>query len=273
MFDDGLDLADVLNNLRRADESLTEFVAPLWPGVERAAVWMEGQTRLYQLDDVPAQEGYYLLGTADDRAHPQHLAEERDAQKYRSYLTAASVILLEDGLAYPASFAEQLQGITAPRPIHFAEGEPLRQVQARYDGINLFYDGGPKAKVTSAIEDLFGASDLFSPGELFGIPGETSAGGDAEAALAELREHPDRATEYRLRAVLEPVGAIITEWSRAADGTLTVRWRREDEEHTVRLRQAASPITSGICLPGMRGFDPSLLLHFLLQHALDSWRG
>ncbi len=32
MFDESLDLADVLAKLRRADDSLGEFIAPLWPG-------------------------------------------------------------------------------------------------------------------------------------------------------------------------------------------------------------------------------------------------
>lgn len=272
MFGESSDLSDVLRKLKRADEALAEFVAPLWPGVALAAAWMEGRPQLFRVPDAPPAAGYYLLGTDGDAASVLRQAEEHEARQYRGLLEKASVILLEGGFAYPASFAERLQGITAPRPIHFADGAPLQQVIARFDGVNLFYDCRPEeATKSSPLAGLLGESSIFTPGELLGIPGQEAAGGGAEAAQREMAAQPGLATEYRLRAVLDPAGAILHEWSQA-DDAVTLHWRRLDEARDVVLRDLAPPITSGICLPGARGFDPGALTRLLIEHALDRWR-
>ncbi len=270
MTDDALGLSDVLAKIRRADESLTEFVAPVWPGVARAAVWMEGKPRLFGLDDAPTDAGFYLLGT-DTQARVLRPAEPSEVRRFLDFLGKASVILLDDAFAFPASFAERLQGITGPRPIHFAEGEPLAKVQARFDGINLFFDGGTAAKSDNPLAGLFGESSIFSPGELLGVPGTSAAGDEAEAARAKLQANPDAAVELRLRMVLGPAGATLDTWRRDGD-TLVVVWQQDGQSHTVTLRNADSPITSGICLPGSRGFDLGALTRLLLDHALDAWR-
>lgn len=271
MFGESLDLADVMKKLKRADTALTEFVAPLWPGVSQAAAWMEGRPQIFRISDAPEREGYFLLGTQDGTAAILREAEPQEARQFRGYLEKASVILLDCGLAYPASFAERLQGITAPRPIHFAEGKPSQQIIARFDGINLFFDSFPGQEKSSPLAGLFGESSIFTPGELLGIPGQESAGGGAEKEREALRKRPDLAIEYRLNAVLAPTGAILHEWSHT-DGEIHLHWRCEDEAHDIVLHSDASPITSGICLPGARGFDPSTLTRTLLDHALDTWR-
>lgn len=271
MFDSGLDLSDVLKRLRRADDSLTEFVAPLWPGVQCAAVWIEGRPQLFRLAAPPAEEGYYLLGSEEQPATIVRPASDDEAHRYRSFLAAANVILLEEALAYPVSYAERLQGIIGPRPIHFAAGQPLRKVQARFDGLNLLYDRGAAAEDASPLARLLAESTIFTPGELLGIPGQESAGDDAERALTALRADRNLATEYRLKAVLEPAGAVLEAWERESDG-IRVQWRFQDEEQRVLLASANSPITSGICLPGARAFDPAALTRLLLDHALDGWR-
>ena len=173
MFDESLELSDVLAKLRRADDSLGEFVAPLWPGVSLAAAWIEGKPRLFALDEVPAEgEGYFLLTITEERARVTRAATAEETRRYLGHLTKSSVILLEPGWAFPASSVERLQGIRGPRPIHFAAGEPLTKVKARYDGLNLLFEGEQQAGKTSAIEDLFSSVSIFAPGDLLGIPGE-----------------------------------------------------------------------------------------------------
>ena len=268
MFGESLDLAAVLNRLKRADAALTEFIAPLWPGVQLAGAWMEQGPRLYRVDEAPVQAGYYLLGTRDDAASVIREAEADDAQRYRNYLERAGVILLEHDLAYPASFAERLQGITAPRPIHFAQGEPLRQVVARFDGINLFFERIPGAVKASPLDELLSGNTIFTTGEMLGVPGQDSGG--AEQALQALRERPELAIEYQLKSVIAPAGGELLEWQ-CADEAIALRWRRRDEEHALDLAAPVSPITSGICLPGARNFDPAALTRLLVEHALDVW--
>ena len=272
MFDESLELADVLAKLRRADDSLAEFIAPLWPGVALAAAWIEGKPRLFQLDGVPEEgEGYHLLLIAEERARVLRAATEDEIARYLGYLTKASVILLEDGLAYPASSVERLQGIIDPRPLHFAEGAPLTQVKARFDGLNLFYDGGHHARKTSALEDLFAAVPIFTPGELLGQPGQLTAGDEAQHALAQLRAHPETAISYRLKAVLDTGGAEMLEWSEI-DSTIRLRWQASQQEHLLTLRHPNAPITSGISLAGARAFDPATLTRLLVEHVLDAWQ-
>jgi hypothetical protein len=269
MDDRPFELSDVLKQFRRADEALTEFVAPLWPGVRLAAAWMEDAARLFHVADVPDLPGFYLCGTDDGTARPLREAEPTEVRKYLDYLSKVSVILLECDLAYPASFSERLQGITAPRPIWFAEGAPLNTVQARYDGVNILYDGVVAAK-RSPLEDLLAGNSIFTSGELLDVP-TGDAGGSASAVLDALHKHPEQAVMHRLAAVLEPAGAIVAEWH-AIDHGVHLRWRREDEEHALDLPTPNAPIVTGICLPGARHFDPAPLTRLLLEHALDAWR-
>jgi hypothetical protein len=272
MTDNGFNLSDVLSQLKRADDALTEFTAPLWPGVQLAAVWMEGAARLFRVEDVPAQEGYYHLATEGDVARPVRNAVEKDVDNFLHYLAKAKVLLLCDGLAFPASHAERLQGITGPRTIHLADGRPLEEVHARFDGINLFLDHDTMDKKKAPFGDLFTEDSIFAPGSLLGTPGENTAEEEAETVLHDLVAHPDQVTHFRLDSVLVPAGAMLEEWAWDG-GQLTFTWRRLDEEYTTTIAQAASPITTGICLPGAKGFDPGRLTRMLLDHALDAWRG
>jgi len=273
MFDEPLELSDVLAKLKRADESLAEFIAPLWPGVVLAAAWIEGKPRLFSLEGVPEdREGYFLLGIDEERARVLREAEEDEIRRYRGYLTKATVILLEDGLAYPASSVERLQGIIAPRPIHFAEGVPLTKVKARYDGLNLLFDSEQRpGKSLSPLEDLFAGVPTITPDELLGIPGPDTAVDEAKEALCRLHQQPDLAIEYRLKAVLDVGGATLIDWAKTEEG-IRVHWGRPDEEHTVTLRTPNAPITSGISLAGARAFDPATLIRLLIEHVLDAWR-
>lgn len=274
MFEDeSLELSDVLARLKRADESLAEFIAPLWPGVALAAAWIEGKPRLFRLPDVPAEEGYYLLKIEEETATVVRPAEAGEIRKFLNYLTKASVTLLDRGMAFPASSVERLQGITGPYPIHFAEGQPLARVQARFDGLNLLFD----CTVTSIkhsdnpLEELLAGGSSFSIGsDLLGIPAEEESGETAEQALERLHANPDLYTEYRLKSVLEAGGAVLEHWSREADG-LRLRWRLGDDVHEVTLASDNAPITSGISLAGARAFDPARLIRLLHQHILDAW--
>jgi len=272
MFDESLELSDVLARLKRADESLEEFVAPLWPGARLAAAWIEGKARLFRLEETPAEEGYFLLKIADDTAEVLRPADDEEIRKYLGYLTKASVVLLDRGMAFPAGSVERLQGITGPHPIHFPQGEPLARVQARFDGLNLMFAGAAAAKHSdNPLEELFSGSPLMFGEDPLDIPGEQAAGEDAAQALERLHANLDLYAEYRLRTVLETAGAVLEEWQRA-DGGLRVRWRLEDEVHTVTLSTDGSPITSGISLAGARAFDPATLIRLLHGHILDAWK-
>lgn len=277
MFDDALDLSDVLARLKRADESLAEFVAPLWPGVVMAAAWIEGKPRLFRLPDVPAAEGYYSLTIDEHTATVVRAAENHEIKSFLNYLGKASVILLDGGLAYPAGSVERLQGITAPRPIHFAPDTLLARVQARFDGLNLFYDSAAKGgnKSDDPFAELLGmpAADGLDD-DLFGLLGDDDGDASAQKALDRLHEDPQRYDEARLTAVVETAGAVLSSWSKEPDG-YAVRWRREDAVHDIRLAHAAAPITSGISLAGARArsFDPATLVRELHQHILDAWMG
>lgn len=235
MFGESLDLADVLKKLRRADEALTEFVAPVWPGVSMVAAWMEKGPQLFQLASAPESAGYYLLGSDGEFASIVRAADAHEAQRYRNYFDRSTVILLGDELAFPASFAERLQGITNPRPILFAEGKPLDEVVARFDGLNLLYERTPSAeKSSSPLAGLFSDASIFSPGELLGVPGQDAAEGEAEKVMETIREHPYLATEFRLKAIVESAGATLDDWSHLeGGGGIELRWLREDEAHEV----------------------------------------
>jgi len=273
MSEQSLELSDILARLKRVDESLAEFIAPLWPGVTRAAAWIEGQPRLFRLEEVPAEEGYYLLRIAEETATVVRAAEEEEARKFRGYLTKADVILLEDGLAFPASSVERLQGMTAPRPLRFlpSSAEPLSRVQARFDGLNLYFDGSArKEKALSPLEELFAEVEIFTPGELLGVPGTTDAADDARQALDRLREDAELQATWTLQAIVESADAVLVDWQREGDGA-RVHWRKLGEEHTASIAHLAAPITSGISLAGARAFDPARLLHLLHEHILDEW--
>jgi hypothetical protein len=272
MFDESLELSDVLARLQRADESLAEFVTPLWPGVSLAAAWIEGKARLFRLDNVPAEEGYYLLRIENETAVLARPAEDEEIRKFLGYLTKAGVILLDNGMAFPRGSVERLQGITSPHPIHFAQGEPLAQVQARFDGLNLLFAGAATVRRSdNPLEALFSDPALAIGDDLLDIHDEQAAGADAAQALERLHENADLYTEYRLRSVLEAAGAVLEDWNRNDDG-YHVRWRLGDETHAVTLAADNSPITSGISLAGARAFDPTTLIRLLHQHILDAWR-
>lgn len=274
MFDQSLDLSDVLARLKRADESLAEFIAPLWPGVSLAAAWIEGKPRLFHLQDVPTQEDYYLLKIEEGSAAITRLAEAEEVRKYLNYLTKASVVLLDQDMAYPAGPIERLQGIIGPHPIRFAQGVPLMQVQARFDGLNLLFDSAmaERGHSDNPLEELFaGGASLSFGSDLLDIPAEEASGEDASQVLDRLRKHPDLYTEYRLKSVLEAGGAVLESWSREADG-LHIRWRLEDDVHTVILASDNAPITSGISLAAARTFDPAQLIRLLHEHILDAWK-
>lgn len=260
-----------MGKLKRADEALTELVAPLWPGVELVAAWIEGAPRLFRVEGVPDREAYCYFATADEVATVIREASDEEARRFRGHFARASVILLADELAYPASFAERLQGITAPRPIHFAQGAPLTKLLARFDGLNLFHDPGAAGEASGPLAGLFSESSIFTAGELLDTPGKQAAGGEAESALREITAHPELITQYRLGAVLDSAGAALEDWSREGD-RIRLRWRRGDEEYSALLARDAAPITSGICLPGARGIDVPALTRYLLDHALDPWR-
>jgi hypothetical protein len=204
-------------------------------------------------------------------AHVIREAEPDDAQRYRNYLERATVILLDHELAYPASFAERLQGITKPRPIHFAPILPSQQVVARFDGINLFFERIPGELPFSPLDELFSGNTIFTPGELLGIPGQENASDGATQAQQALDDDPNLLLQYQLSAVLDPAGGVLNDCS-LADDALHLRWRRLEETGEITLTSSVSPITSGICLPGAHGFDSADLTRFLLAHALDAWR-
>ena len=139
---------------------------------------MEKGPQLFQLASAPERAGYYLLGSEGEFASMARPADANEAQRYRNYLDRSTVILLGDELAFPASFAERLQGITGPRPIFFAEGKPLNEVVARFDGLNLLYERTPSAeKSSSPLAGLFSEASIFSPGELLDVPGQEAAEG------------------------------------------------------------------------------------------------
>jgi len=271
MFGESFDLAGVLNRLKQADKALMDFIAPLWPGVTLAVAWMEQGPRVFQLEAPPAQAGYYLLETREETAYVLREADANDAQRYRNYLERAGVILLEHDLAYPESFAERLQGITAPRPILFAQGLPLQHLVARFDGINLFCESVAGETSSSPLDGLFSGNAIFTPGEMLGVPGQEGADNAAEQAQDEMRNDPNRCIEYQLKAVIEPAGGQLTACV-VKDGACHVSWRSLAEAHDVVLASPVSPITSGICLPGARGFDSSALTRVLIEHALDAWK-
>jgi hypothetical protein len=267
MFDDNLDLSEVMRGLKRADDALTECIAPLWSGAGLVAAWMEGQPRLYRLDAPPAHDGFYLLATDGDRAVVAREAEADEMHRYLRLLPTARVVLLEDGLAYPATFAERLQGITGPWPIHFTLDPPLTTLTARFDGLNLYAEARA-AEPDNPLAGLFGESSIFAPGSLLDVPGGNDD--DARAAQDILLADPSQAVTARLHAILTAAGATLTTWSRA-DGAYIVRWERYGAAHETRLTSTQPPITAGISLPGARTFDAGKLARFLLDHALDLW--
>ncbi len=59
--------------------------------------------------------GIILLVIGEERARVARAATEAEIAKYLGYLTKASVILLEEGLAFPR-IGRRLQGIIDPRP-------------------------------------------------------------------------------------------------------------------------------------------------------------
>ncbi len=267
MFDESLDLSEVMRGLKRADEALTECIAPVWGGVQLVAAWMEGRPRLYRLTAPSEHEGYFLLTTEGESATISRSAEPDEVNRYLRLLPPARVVLLEDGLAYPATFAERLQGITGPRPIHFALEPALTEVQARFDGLNLYAEARA-AEPDNPLAGLFGNASIFTPGELLDVPG---SGEDAHAVQDILLADPGRAITYRLEAILTAAAATLVSWTHA-DG-LVVLWLRDEVVHETYLPAAVPPITTGICLPGARTFAAGKLARFLLAHALDTWEG
>lgn len=269
MFGESLDLSAVLNSLKRADAALNEFVAPLWPTVSGVVAWMENGPQLFTVDGAPSLPGYYLLVCDGNSAKVVQEATTDDAQRYRNYLDRANVILLANDFAYPATFAERLQGITSPRPIYFAPAEPMLQVVARYDGINLFYDRTPGPAVENPLSALFSGNEVFTTGELLDIPGEESIDERASSANDLLSDIHQQA-EFRLKSLLEPLHAELMKWEPREDG-FQISWLWHEVEHTTRVKDLSSPLSSGICLAGARNFDGSALTRMLLEHLLDSW--
>lgn len=269
MFGESLDLSAVLNSLKRADAALSEFVAPLWPAVCGVVAWMEHGPQLFALTEAASAPGYYQLSCDGDSAAIIQEASADDAQRYRNYLERANVILLDSDFAYPATFAERLQGITAPRPIFFAPPEPMLQIVARYDGINLFYDRTPSTEPESPLAGLFSGNSVFTTGEMLDVPGEDSVHDRANAANNLLNDSQYQ-VEMRIKALLDPAGAELIQWSRREYGFQIV-WRRQCNEYNTRVSEIDSPLSTGICLSGSRNFDGSALTRLLLENLLNSW--
>ena len=72
--------------------------------------------------------------------------------------------------------------------------------------------------------------------------------------------------------MVESAGATLEDWSTGGRRRHRTALAARREVHDVVLPTIASPITSGVCLPGARGFDSTALTRLLLDHALDRWR-
>jgi len=265
MSEQFFELSDVLQKLRHADDALTEFIAPAWPGVTRVVAWMEHGPRSFDIAEAPKNSGYYLFGTDEDPVKILRPASKEEINRYLNLLPAAQVILLPDDMAYPATFAEKLQGITAPVYLHFAHGEALERVHARFDGVNLLYDGLKVAEKESPLAGLFSGSSIFAPGELLDVPG--GEGSEEEAAIMadKLLANQDLADEFTFQAMLKAIGGELLEYELRDDDLYHLRWSCNGSEYSFTLPLPSSPVVAGICLAGSRGFDPGRLTKLLLE--------
>jgi hypothetical protein len=268
MFDAGPDLADVLRSLRRADDALTEFVAPWWPGVVSVVAWLDNRPQALPLAALPESAGYWYFAVAESAARPVREAERDEVTRYLRLLPRAEVLVLEENLAYPATLAERLLGITAPHPIHFLGNvAPLTRITARFDGLSLFPEQAmatPNAAL-GGLSALLAGNSIFTAGDLLDVPDGGAAEG-AEAALASIRAVVECADTWRLGALCRAIGVDLTGWRHVPEG-FSVSWHAEDGEHQAVIPTADAPVAAGICLPGARTFNPAQLTHALLQQA------
>lgn len=265
MSEQFFELSDVLQKLRHADDALTEFIAPYWPGVIQVAAWMEHEAQVFDIANTTHLAGYYIFSTDDNPASIVRPATEEEISRYLNLLPLAQVILLPDNMAFPATFAEKLQGITAPMLLHFAHGETLDRARARFDGVNLLYDGLKIDDRESPLAGLFSSSFIFSPGELLDVPGGEGSDEEAASRAEKLLANQDLASELALQSLVHAIGGEFVSFELRDDDLYHLRWRQHDVEHTVSLPLPCSPIVSGICLAGSRGYDQGRLTKLLLE--------
>ncbi len=265
MSEQFFELSDVLQKLRHADDALTEFIAPYWPGVIQVAAWMEHGAQIFDIANTPNTAGYYIFNTDADPAQIVRPATEDERSRYLNLLPLAQVIILPDNMAFPATFAEKLQGMTAPMLLHFAHGETLDRARARFDGVNLLYDSLKIDDRESPLAGLFSSSSIFSPGELLDVPGGEGADDEAAAMADKLLANQDLASEFALQGMVHAVGGELVSFELRDDDLYHLRWRQHDIEHSVSLPLPCSPIVTGICLAGARGYDQGRLTKLLLE--------
>ena len=284
-----LDLQAVLETLRRAKDELTHAIAPLWPGVNRVALYTnETKYALFDLEgSVNGHYGYYVCEFDIETLimRPLTEASEQQAVKYLERLSPVTIDLANEKFAFLRSAHDRLLGMYEPMPIFFAEGfEKAEEVRARYDGVNLFFEREKldNSNIFAPEVDLplFGLLNDYNSSKTLSFDSLTSKEGDEDFStdsevntkeLAEKLNH-DLYTErdntlmlHRLRAISKSLGGDLHFYKDTGQSINIEVMSPHFQTKKMELSSPFSPITSSICLHIKDKTNSTELINFMRQ--------
>ncbi len=271
MFEPDIDFGQALNIFKRADATLREFVAPVWPGVRYVVAWIDKKPRGYFLpSDINSEKWVVFERQEDDTIKLLRDADVGEIGKFMGFMPKFGVHLVGEGMIFPAELADKMRGISGPMPAIFAPKESGKRVQVRFDGVNVIYDG-EEGKAISQHADPFAGSALFDPGDSFALSGKEECKEEAdkiaEALIADKNKKKVWIMKSLIKIAKRELKSMVFE-----DGKYYIDVKDENGMEKLIIDKAISPITTGISLGGSRDLDVRALSRKLQESIILAWR-
>jgi hypothetical protein len=271
MFEPDIDFGQAMNMLKRADATLREFVAPVWPGLKFAAVWIDKKPRGYFLPESFDTEKWVVFERQeDDSIKLLRDADPAEIEKFLNFMPKFGVHLIGDGMVYPAELADKMRGISGAMPALFAPRESGKRVQVRFDGVNIFFDG-EEGKAKEKHADPFAGSALFDPGDSFALSGKEECKEEADKTADALKADKNKKKVWTMKALVKiakrELKSMVYE-----NGKYHIEVQDENGIEKLVIEKIASPVTTGISLGGSRDLDVRALTRKLQESLIMAWR-
>ncbi len=271
MFEPDIDFGQAMNMLKRADATLREFIAPVWPGVKYVAAWIDKKPRGYFLTDTfDAEKWVVFERQEDDIIKLLRDAEPAEISKFLNFMPKFGVHLIGCGMVFPAELADKLRGISGPMPAVFAPSEAGKRVQVRYDGVNIFFDG-EEGKAKEQHADPFAGSALFDPGDSFSLSGKEECKEEADKMAEALTTDKNKKKVWTMKALVKTAKRELKSMVYENE-KYYIEVQDDNGIEKLIIDKAVSPITSGISLGGSRDMDIRALTRKLQDSLIISWR-
>jgi hypothetical protein len=271
MFEPDINFGQAMNMLKRADATLREFVAPVWPGVKYTVAWIDKRPHGYFLTDKFDCEKWVVFERQeDDTIKLLRGADPAEINKFMSFMPKFGVHLIGGGMIFPAELADKMRGISGPMPAIFAPKEAGKRVQVRFDGVNVLFDG-EEGKAIAQHADPFAGSALFDPGDSFSLSGKEECKEEADKMAEALAADKSKKKVWIMKALIKiakrELKSMVLE-----DGKYYIDVQDENGTESLIIEKAVSPVTTGISLGGSRDLDVRALTRKLQESIILAWR-